>query len=152
MVHNMHFCYVLLWLCTCWVYLYASGLLYRHWGNNMIALVPVKQQFGIWVNDSYEFNKTNDLITIKCAPIQWNILYALRQNNGHLISYSKFGWVLCRSNEAGQTLTCLIINPILLTVTQPLAKINIQIEFPTPLNLHKAFNPCFQCQLIHSTH
>ena len=33
------------------VYPYSSGLLHWHWGNHMIAPVPVKQPWRIWVND-----------------------------------------------------------------------------------------------------
>ena len=35
-------------------YPYPSGLLYWHWGNHMIAPVPVKQPWRIWVNKSHE--------------------------------------------------------------------------------------------------
>ena len=34
-----------------------SGLLHWHWGNSMMAPVPVKQPWRIWVNKSYEFPK-----------------------------------------------------------------------------------------------
>ena len=133
--------YVLLCLGTCWVYPNPSGLLYSHWGNNMIALMPVKQQFGIWVNDSCESIKIK--IKQNYVHILWNTLYALRQNNRCLISDPKFGWVLCRSVEAGQTLTCFTINPTLLRIIQPLAKINIAIEFLTPRIYTKPLIPAF---------
>ena len=44
------FCCVLLWFDTCQYHPYPSGLLHWHWGNHMIAPVPVKQTWRIWVN------------------------------------------------------------------------------------------------------
>ena len=39
----------LLWFGTSWFCPYPSGLLHWHWGNLMIAPVPVKQPWRIWV-------------------------------------------------------------------------------------------------------
>ena len=41
---------VLFWLGTGWFYPYSSVILHWHWGNHMIALVPVKQPLRIWEN------------------------------------------------------------------------------------------------------
>ena len=53
---NMHMillCFVLLWFCNSrfmwYSYPYGSGLLHWHWGNHMIAPVPVKEPWTIWV-------------------------------------------------------------------------------------------------------
>ena len=67
------FCYVLLWFSTCRIYPYSSGLLHWHWGNHMIAPVPVKQPWRMWVNKSHELlrtdyiNKTKQSITKPCT-------------------------------------------------------------------------------------
>ena len=42
-------------------YPYLSGLLHRHWGNHMIAPVPVKQPWRIWANTS-------------CTNPSWNVI------------------------------------------------------------------------------
>ena len=34
---------------VCFIYLYSSGLLHWHWGNHMIAPVPVKQPWKSWL-------------------------------------------------------------------------------------------------------
>ena len=39
------------------VYLYSPWLLHRHWGNHVIAPVPVKQTWKIWVHVLYIFTK-----------------------------------------------------------------------------------------------
>ena len=43
-------CLVLLWLGTVRFYPYPSGLLHWHLGNHMIAPVPVKQSWRMWIN------------------------------------------------------------------------------------------------------
>ena len=51
-------CFVLLWMS--WVYIvfirrtlpYLSGLFHRHWGNRMIAPVPVEQPWRIWIKST----------------------------------------------------------------------------------------------------
>ena len=64
---NMHTVFALLcfvvvihWL----IFPYPSGLLYWHCGNLMIAPVPAKQPWWIWINTSCEFIMT-DCITTK---------------------------------------------------------------------------------------
>ena len=52
------FVVVIHWL----IYPYPSGLLHRHCGNLMIAPVPAKQPWWIWINTSFEFIM-NDYIT-----------------------------------------------------------------------------------------
>ena len=47
------FCCVLLRFSTDILYPYPSGLLHWHWGNHMIAPVPVKQPWRIWANGFY---------------------------------------------------------------------------------------------------
>ena len=45
------------WLCLgifWWFYPYPSGLLHWHWGNLMIAPVPVKQPWNIWEKQPHE--------------------------------------------------------------------------------------------------
>ena len=44
-------CGVLLWFGTGQLYPYPSGLHHWYWGNHMIAPVPVKQPWRIWVNE-----------------------------------------------------------------------------------------------------
>ena len=60
------------------IYSYLSMSLHWHWGNHMIAPVPVKQPWKIWVNTSYEYQQTDDIITkqstIKPYVYLWNIL------------------------------------------------------------------------------
>ena len=55
---NMHIVGVLLcimlWFGIGWFYPYPSGLLHWHCGSLMIATVPVKQPWRIWVNRLYE--------------------------------------------------------------------------------------------------
>ena len=41
------------------IYQYSSGLLHRHWGNRMIAPVPVKEPWRKWVILSYAWPKQN---------------------------------------------------------------------------------------------
>ena len=53
-VHGFYFA---LFCCVCILScfnLYQSGLLHWHWGNHMIAPVPVKQPWRIWVNKSQQ--------------------------------------------------------------------------------------------------
>ena len=54
---NMHVVHVLLHVGVVSIdrfYLYPPGLLHWHWGNHMIAPVPVEQPWRIWVNQSYD--------------------------------------------------------------------------------------------------
>ena len=53
------FCFVLFLLSTGWFYPYPSRLLHWHWGNLMIAPVPVKQPWRIWINATQESNMNN---------------------------------------------------------------------------------------------
>ena len=46
-------CCILLWFGNGWFYPYPSGLFHWHWGNHMIAPVPAKQPWRIWVNKSH---------------------------------------------------------------------------------------------------
>ena len=46
----MHVVHTLLWFRIGWFYPYPLGLFHWHWGNHMIAPVPVKQLQRIWVN------------------------------------------------------------------------------------------------------
>ena len=57
------------WSCTDLFYPYPSGLLHWHWGNHMIAPVPVKQPWRIWaskwihkvlmINQKHQCSKTS---------------------------------------------------------------------------------------------
>ena len=67
-------CFVLLWVCyqsLCIVISkfivnpYTSGLLHWHWGNHMIAPVPVKQPWRIWVK------------SIGTKPYHWKLRVAM---------------------------------------------------------------------------
>ena len=70
-------CYVLLLSCDWCIFPYSSGLLHWHWGNHMIAPVPVNQPWRIWdkyirsINWElwYHQNKTKQTICIfmRCA-------------------------------------------------------------------------------------
>ena len=61
---NMHIVHVLLYgLVLANFYPHSTGLLPWHWGNHMIALVPVKQPCWIWVNVSHKSPVSNDIIT-----------------------------------------------------------------------------------------
>ena len=62
------FC-ILLWFVISQFYPYPSGLFHRHWGNHMIAPVPVKQPWRIWTTQiqqihTYHQNKTTDNKTV----------------------------------------------------------------------------------------
>ena len=51
------------------IYLYPSGLLHWHWGNHMIAPVPVKQPWRIWVKVT---GTKPQHTTAKCKTHCWN--------------------------------------------------------------------------------
>ena len=51
--HGAWFCCLLLWFDLRRLYPYPSGLLHWHWGNHMIAPVPVKQSWKIWIDISH---------------------------------------------------------------------------------------------------
>ena len=57
-----------LWLGICWCYPYPSGLLHWHWGNLMIAPVPVKLPWGIWVDRPRESMGTSQWIHVIYYP------------------------------------------------------------------------------------
>ena len=102
-LRHMGMVYALLWFGDSPFYPYPSGLLHWHWGNLMIAPVPVKQPWKIWVNRSHEsirsswynHNKT------KHSKTQQNYVYILwdvfqlhhlklpvRSHAQHFVSYS----------------------------------------------------------------
>ena len=58
--HVSFYCdYIIFWWLMSLIHPYSSGLLHWHWGNHMIAPVPVKQPWRIWVNQSVpNHNKT----------------------------------------------------------------------------------------------
>ena len=58
-------CFVLLWFDTGWFYPYPSGLLHWHWGNHMIAPVPVKQPWRIQVNVPCESTWSDNITSTK---------------------------------------------------------------------------------------
>ena len=71
-------CCVLLGLADGQFYPYPSGLLHRRWGN-IIAPVPVKPPWRIWVNILHESSKNGDITTtkqstIKAMHILWDVL------------------------------------------------------------------------------
>ena len=63
--YGSHFVVFLLRLGNNWLYPYPSGLLHRHWGNRMIAPVPVKQSWRIWIYRCHESTKTNHMSITK---------------------------------------------------------------------------------------
>ena len=67
-------CCVLLGLADGEFYPYPSGLLHRCWGN-IIAPVPVKPPWRIWVNILHESSKNGDITTTKQSTI--NTMYIL---------------------------------------------------------------------------
>ena len=56
-LHGSCFDDFLLWFLIDRFYEYSSGLLHWHWGNHMIAPVPVKLPCRIWVNKSLQSTK-----------------------------------------------------------------------------------------------
>ena len=52
--NNVYMIHALLWFSASPFYPYPSGLLHWHWGNHMIAPVPMKQSWRIWVKISHE--------------------------------------------------------------------------------------------------
>ena len=70
------FCYGLIQVTY---YPHPSGLIPWHWGNHMIAPVPVKQPWRIWIHWSHEslgFNETTAKeSTTKLIMFLWAILY-----------------------------------------------------------------------------
>ena len=54
-------CCVLLWFGGFQFYPCSSGLLHWHWGNHMIAPVPVKQPWRIWINISHKSSNKYDI-------------------------------------------------------------------------------------------
>ena len=65
---NMHTVFALLYFVVVihWlIYPYPSGLLHWHCGNLMIAPVPAKQPWWIWINTSFEFIINDYIITTK---------------------------------------------------------------------------------------
>ena len=57
----------LLWFDTGQLYPYLSGLLHWHWGNHVIATVPVKQPWNYAIHDLHKSNKTKQNTTKPCA-------------------------------------------------------------------------------------
>ena len=80
---NMHTVFALLCFVVVihWLILpYPSGLLHWHCGNLMIAPVPAKQPWWIWINTSCEFIMNDCITTTKQSTtnpvhISWDILY-----------------------------------------------------------------------------
>ena len=74
-------CCVLLCFGTGWFYPYPSGLLHWHWGNHMIAPVPVKQPWRIWANKSFDIisngNLNSTTITISKENKTMSIFYGI---------------------------------------------------------------------------
>ena len=58
-LHTLHLMNYAHGSCLGWFYPYTSGLFHWHWGNHMIAPVPVKQPWSIWVNTSHKSTKNN---------------------------------------------------------------------------------------------
>ena len=56
-------CYSIVRFCPC-----SSGLFHRHWINNMIALVPVKEPWTMWVNNSRELTKNSNIAKCQTQP------------------------------------------------------------------------------------
>ena len=60
---------VLFWLGTGRFYPYPSVMLHWHWGNHMIALVPVNQLWRIWVNHSHQHKGLVQPLEIKVTNL-----------------------------------------------------------------------------------
>ena len=107
---NMHtvfalvcFVVVIHWL----IFPYPSGLLHWHCGNQMIAPVPAKQPWWIWINTSCEFIMNDYITTTKqsttkpCAyflgytvpAAKWKSLLGLYSLSGKT-SYRQISWSL----------------------------------------------------------
>ena len=59
---KFHFVYIFMWF----IYPYHSGLLHWHWGNHMIAPVPVKQPWKICVITDCRYH--HNISSVKCLP------------------------------------------------------------------------------------
>ena len=47
---------------------YPSGLFHRHWGNHMIAPLPVKQPWWIWINTNISWDILHNLFHFLLSP------------------------------------------------------------------------------------
>ena len=95
---NMHtvfsllcFAVVIHWL----IYPYPSGLLYWHCGNLMIAPVPAKQPWWIWINTSFEFIMNDHKTTTKQSttkPCAYFLGYTVSSSDHNEIQHAQ--WML----------------------------------------------------------
>ena len=61
-------CFAVVWCMS--FYPYPSGLLHSHWGNLMIAPVPVKQPWRIWQMNHMNLLRTDDIMTTKQSVLK----------------------------------------------------------------------------------
>ena len=63
---------VLLWFGTGQYYPFLSRLLHWHWGNRMIAPVPVKQPWMVWVQKLHKSLNNCDMVAQNSGYIWWD--------------------------------------------------------------------------------
>ena len=58
---------------------YLLGLPLWYWGNHMIILVPMKQSWRVWMDDSYDLTQNYNIHKTKkdATTILWDILWAV---------------------------------------------------------------------------